>query len=156
MNGFARGLRGIVLSLLPLLSRALSLPLFLSPSPPAPLAVRLFLALTGCQTPSFSEGGLLQTLTQSQRQWKAACESIVLPRNRHRVRRRRRHCRRFSFFPRVSFSEGRQRQLRNGKNTAGTRRRNWIPRDTKIHPRIFTVALGRTIRRGNNKRRIDI
>ena len=56
MNGFARGLRGIVLSLLP----SLSLSLFLS--------VAVFsLSLPGCQPASFSGGGLLQTLTHRER-----------------------------------------------------------------------------------------
>ena len=62
MNGFARGLRGIVLSLLPPLSLSLSLSLFLS------LFAAVFsLSLTGCQPASFSEGGLLQTLTHRER-----------------------------------------------------------------------------------------
>ena len=62
MNGFARGLREIVLSLLPLLSRSLSLSL----PPSLPLSFPFLLG--GCQPPSFSGRVTANPYTQRQRQ----------------------------------------------------------------------------------------
>ena len=95
MNGFARGLRGIVLSLLP----PLSLSLF-------PLAV-FSLSLNGVSANVLLRG-LLQTLTYRASDNRRRPRIDRIARNRHRVRRRRRrrrrrHCCRLFALTRLVF-----------------------------------------------------
>lgn len=94
MNGFARGLRGIVLSLLPPLSRSLFPSRCLSLYP------------IGVSARASFSGGLLQTLTHRGSDNRRRPQIDRIARNRHRVprrRRRRRHCRRLFALTRLIY-----------------------------------------------------